>query len=308
MKNTPTYFALPNGEAVAVVLKAGSTSIGNALLNDVYPDSRPHTVGAEAGNAPIWQAFVPKKDDPQDTVHVPIRDVVERFRSGVSQMRRGGRAVEVDDVLTDLETGGKWSDNLHFEPITSYLKASNALYRFPDDNTELAEAIGVTTIPLTNDGETNNPPKPDLTTDQLARVQAIYADDIALYESITTAGQSYTLPSPPATDELKAEKIQELRSARDAVEFGGITFNGLPVQTDMVTQARLTSALSLVALNPSTIIKWEFPDGSIVDLDKATIEALAAAVFGHVQQTRTDFAAAKALVEAATTVEELAAI
>jgi len=106
----------------------------------------------------------------------------------------------------------------------------------------------------------------------------------------------------------KAAKINQLRAARDAVEFGGITFNGLPVQTDMVTQARLTSALSLVALNPATVIKWEFPDGSIVDLDKATIEALAAAVFGHVQQTRTDFAAAKALVEAATTVEELTAI
>ena len=106
----------------------------------------------------------------------------------------------------------------------------------------------------------------------------------------------------------KAAKINQLRSARDAVEFGGITFNGLPVQTDMVTQARLTSALSLVALNPSTIIKWEFPDGNIVDLDKATIEALAAAVFGHVQQTRTDFAAAKTLVDAAATVEELTAI
>jgi hypothetical protein len=109
-------------------------------------------------------------------------------------------------------------------------------------------------------------------------------------------------------DSAKAQKINQLRAARDAVEFGGITFNGLPVQTDMVTQARLTSALSLVALNPSTVIKWEFPDGSIVDLDKATIEALAAAVFGHVQQTRTDFAAAKALVEAAATVEELTAI
>ena len=106
----------------------------------------------------------------------------------------------------------------------------------------------------------------------------------------------------------KAAKINQLRSARDAVEFGGITFNGLPVQTDMVTQARLTSALSLVALNPATVIKWEFPDGSIVDLDKATIEALAAAVFGHVQQTRTDFAAAKALIEAAATVEGLTAI
>ena len=106
----------------------------------------------------------------------------------------------------------------------------------------------------------------------------------------------------------KAAKINQLRSARDAVEFGGITFNGLPVQTDMVTQARLTSALSLVALNPATVIKWEFPDGSIVDLDKATIEALAAAVFGHVQQTRTDFAAAKTLVDAAAAVEELTAI
>ena len=106
----------------------------------------------------------------------------------------------------------------------------------------------------------------------------------------------------------KAAKINQLRAARDAAEFGGITFNGLPVQTNMVTQARLTSALSLVALNPATVIKWEFPDGSIVDLDKATIEALAAAVFGHVQHTRTDFAAAKTLVDAAATVEELTAI
>ena len=105
------------------------------------------------------------------------------------------------DPRLDLETNGFTRDS-HFW-LQSRLLEGNLikLYRFPSDLDALATEAGLS-LPLPNiDGDNDPSAKPVLSQDQVARVQAIYADDIALYESITEAGQEFAPAEPPPVPE-----------------------------------------------------------------------------------------------------------
>ena len=57
--------------------------------------------------------------------------------------------------------------------------------------------------------------KPTPTPEQVARIQAIYADDITLFESIAEAGQTWIAPPAP-TEPLDLEAVKaSLRPERD---------------------------------------------------------------------------------------------
>ena len=108
--------------------------------------------------------------------------------------------VEGDHCL-DLETNG-FTRDAHFW-LQSRLLEGNLikLYRFPSDLDALATEAGLS-LPLPNiDGDNDSGAKPVLSQAQVARVQAIYADDIALYESITEAGQEFAPAEPPPVPE-----------------------------------------------------------------------------------------------------------
>jgi hypothetical protein len=70
----------------------------------------------------------------------------------------------------------------------------------------------------------------------------------------------------------RARKIQELKQARWDAEVGGTTWNGYPVLTDKETQDELGKAVGIFNLDPNKTIEWEFPNGTIVTLDKASVE------------------------------------
>ena len=67
-------------------------------------------------------------------------------------------------------------------------------------------------------GSTNYEKRPNLTAEQITRLEAIYADDIALRDSIATAGQELIVPpAPPApTEPLDLEAVKaSLRPERN---------------------------------------------------------------------------------------------
>jgi hypothetical protein len=68
---------------------------------------------------------------------------------------------------------------------------------------------------------------------------------------------------------------------RLARETGGLAYNGKRIDTSRPAQALIAIAVSRA--KPSKTIQWEFADGSVDTLDGAAIEALAAAVWQHVQ-------------------------
>ena len=99
------------------------------------------------------------------------------------------------------------------------------LFKFPEHLDELAAFLGLESIDRVNDGETNNPPKPDLTAEQLTLVREIYADDIALYASIATAGQSLTVAPPEPEPEpvpTAEDQIRDLWAGLTADEKAGV--------------------------------------------------------------------------------------
>ncbi len=234
------YFTTPSGVNVSGIGKNGSTAIGKAILEQFYPEKKPVMLGADSSNSPGWQAYAPKVETP-DSAMIIIRDPVERFRSALAQMRL---TYSVDMVLDEIESGGVLADNYHFKSASKYIVKNSLLYKFPEHIDTIASDLGLSDIPLVNDAS-NNPSKPDLTPDQLTRVQAIYADDIALYESITTAGQ---LLSFPATEEDKEVKRAEIKAARDN-EYQSIltTSFGLQFKVDLETIIDIQTIVSLLA-------------------------------------------------------------
>ena len=288
----------------ALNFKAATSSIARAIVSAHYPDIEDNLVnntsypeGVTIDNS-RWHSQLPKTETPDGDVILIVRDPVERFRSACAETGK-----TPDEALS--EQGQK---NNHLWPTSRLLVDGCKLYRFEADLDDAANALGLT-LPLPNiDG--GNDAKPTLTPEQLSRVQAIYADDIALYESITTAGQEWIAPPVPATDEMRAAKIGELERARWDAEVAGITLpDGRFVRTDKETQAELGKALGIIGtINPALEIDWKFPSGEVVKLDADQIQQIANAVFSHVQATRTKFKEKSAEVQAAGTQAEVESI
>jgi hypothetical protein len=288
-----------NGIHVACIFKSGSSAIARAIHFALKPD---YQIISASGNAdmvervmhnPGWQSLAPKTFEPINPI-IPVRDPVERFRSACAQ--EGKTAEEALNLLDEGEA------STHFRKQSDFLIGDCTLYKFPEHIVALATAIGLDGIPEVNTSETNNGPKPDLTPEQLARVEALYADDIALYESITTAGQIYTVP---ATDEAKTLKREELATARHIAVDGGTTFNGIPIRTDDQTRNELSTARQFAKDDPNMVIEWKLSNGSFISLDAPTIIAIANAVLAHQQAQFTHEKELNALVDSATTAEEL---
>ena len=218
------YLITPTAN-IADIGKVGSSSLSYAILQSFHPEKEIVWEGADPANTPnhLGRNRIPRTETPELTVLVPVRDAVERFRSACSQ----SRIEDVDALLTKLETDGvlrndnKAIESFHFRPQSDYLYPDSTvkLYRFPEDLDALGTEAGLPVpLPVINDGDSQNPPKPNLTAEQEARVLAIYADDVTLFESIATAGQELVVPptplAPPEPLDLEAVKAS-LRPERN---------------------------------------------------------------------------------------------
>ena len=218
------YLITPTAN-IADIGKVGSSSLSYAILQSFHPEKEIVWEGADPANTPnhLGRNRIPRTETPELTVLVPVRDAVERFRSACSQ----SRIEDVDALLTKLETDGvlrndnKAIESFHFRPQSDYLYPDSTvkLYRFPEDLDALGTEAGLPVpLPVINDGDSQNPPKPNLTAEQEARVLAIYADDVTLFESIATAGQELVVPPTPLapTEPLDLEAVKaSLRPERN---------------------------------------------------------------------------------------------
>lgn len=295
IKSGVVYFAL-NFKAATSSITRAIVSTHYSEIEDNLTNNTSYPEGRSVDNS-RWHSQLPKTEDPDANVVLIVRDPVERFRSACVEAGK-----TPDEALS--EQGQK---NTHFWPTSRLLVDGCKLYRFESDLDDAATALGLT-LPLP-DIDGGNGEKPDLTPEQLERVQAIYADDIALYESITEAGQVWTKPPTPATDVDKAEKLAELAAARYAEEMGAIEVDGMLIKTDERTRGILTAGMVEVRDNPEfSLLNWKISDGNFVDLSALQILSIYEAVDAHIAAT---FAKERTLSEQvtnATTIEELEAI
>ena len=210
---TPKFFTF-GSQSIAAIGKSGSSATARAILFAERPDyevrsaSNDPEMVARSLNRPKWQAMVGKTESPKSMPIIPVRNPIERFRSGCAQ-----DGITAEEALDGLEAeGGKLLGSFHFRPTSDYLIFRGLLYQFPEHITEMGEALGVV-IESVNDSASNNGEKPIIGINQMKRLIAIYADDIYLFESITKAGQVYAAPEPKPTPVDPRQAVFDIASA-----------------------------------------------------------------------------------------------
>ena len=103
---------------------------------------------------------------------------------------------------------------------------------------------------------------------------------------------------------MKAHRLADLAALRYQHETAGITLNGMTIETDRQSQALITGAWSFSQLNPAVLIDWKGVNGWI-QIDAATITAIAGAVATHVQSC---FSAERVHAEAIAALETVEAV
>jgi len=153
----------PNGNAIMLTPRSGSHSLALSAMQAFWPDisiSAQHHPACFFGVQEHWLGD-------NHNVALIVRNPIERFRSMVAH--RPERTLEehlAEPVYGPLPKG-------------SFVR----YFRFEDQLDAAAEWLGLPT-PLPQEDATDSALKPDLTPEQEARVREMFADDIALWESL----------------------------------------------------------------------------------------------------------------------------
>lgn len=128
------------------------------------------------------------------------------------------------------------------------------------------------------------------------------------YDLVQAAIEAY--PTRYAEEVLKPKMKREATDLRKATQLKPVNFNGLSLETDVVTISLITAAAYLMDANPNSAQTrlWKVNEDDWVELDRNTLVAMGEAIANYVQ---TCFQREKELrdqITAATTIEELAPI
>ena len=121
-------------------------------------------------------------------------------------------------------------------------------------------------------------------------------------------GGALSPPPPPTLEEVKAARKTDATAERYARETGGITISGASVDTSREAQGLITGAALAATLDPAYTVTWKCAGGVFRTFDAAALLGLAQAVRSHVQACFDREAALHAAIDAATTVEDVAAV
>jgi hypothetical protein len=222
MKNI--YLDTPNA-AIALNFKVGSSTLARAVIAAHHHElngklsngTSVHYPAGKSANNTRWQGICPKVDAAErPVVLLAVRNPVEKFRSACAECN----ITDVDAKLTALEKGRE--RDIHFLQQSRLLQKTTKLYIFPDHLDDLATEAGLE-LPLPDIDGGHNRDKPNLTTEQLSRVQKIYSMDIALFESITSPGivhgtTKISIPVPEFVANWRARAILEIDELLQTVE------------------------------------------------------------------------------------------
>lgn len=107
----------------------------------------------------------------------------------------------------------------------------------------------------------------------------IDSDDLPRSTEWLWSQEGPILPKPVTVEQV----LSALKLARDAAIAAGIEVNGVHVQTDDLSQQRLTSAALAAQIDPTNTVHWKTATGEFVELTAPEVIALALAARNHVQ-------------------------
>jgi hypothetical protein len=187
MKHNPTYFIF-NGVHIACIGKSGSTSLSKTIHSLLYPN---YKIVSASGNQDMvdkisasagWQNLVPRTESPKAPL-ILVRDPIDRFLSACAQ----------EDKMVSEAIAACRADTAsnHFRPTVDWIVAGAKLYKFTDHLDQFSADAGLPELPMLNASESKGKTYPGITDAELVEVKGIYADDIALFDSIKLPGQLY---------------------------------------------------------------------------------------------------------------------
>lgn len=197
MNNRKDYYKVGDN-AVAVNYKVASSSLAVACLKAESPEkyavlNNPNHGDGDGTAFPEGVSFddiIPhsftkriKVKDAQ-AIYLVVREPIEKFRSACL-MSKITPSKALDKLI---------ADNLrdpHFQVQSRFVKTRKPVYLYKlEDVEQMAQDLGLETpLPTRNEGSEEE--KPELTTEELRRVNKYYRDDVDLYNSITEAGMLY---------------------------------------------------------------------------------------------------------------------
>ena len=108
---------------------------------------------------------------------------------------------------------------------------------------------------------------------------------------------------PRTLDEIKAQKWSEIKSQRNAMEFGGFEFEGNIYDSDQVSQGRIMGA-SLAGVDQV----WTLADNTTVVLSALQLQQLYAVLQAHVASVHERGRIARLAIDCAETKEQVEAV
>lgn len=116
-------------------------------------------------------------------------------------------------------------------------------------------------------------------------------------------------PKLPSLDDVKAEKIAELKDERDTLEVEPIEYNGNYFDYDDKARDRINAAIiALDSMGEGASIDWTTADDSDVEVTANDLRAVIANVAVRSNKLHIAYRNAKAKVEEASAVEEVEAV
>lgn len=110
---------------------------------------------------------------------------------------------------------------------------------------------------------------------------------------------------PRTLADLKAEKWRNIKANRDAAEHGGFTWDGSVFDSDVLSQQRITGAVTLAQMSPAFTTVWTLKDNSTRTLSSQDMFAVGVVLGTHVS---TQFAHGQELrtqIEETTSIDQL---
>ena len=180
------------GKLLAFNAKVGTATLCLMIIKQYQPEEYKTISEADYPEGKTFETILPhqwvaKRFNPNAPVCLLVRDPVERFKSAMAFTR----VKNVNETLDELENEEgpfeqlrrqKLAQNIHFQKQNQF-EGDITLFRFPDQLQDAAKFLGLTEeVPHKNKSKEED--KPELTEEQIERIEAWYADDVALWESI----------------------------------------------------------------------------------------------------------------------------
>lgn len=113
-------------------------------------------------------------------------------------------------------------------------------------------------------------------------------------------------PEPPTLDDVKAQKINELKAVRDAKEMEPVLYAARKFDFDSKSYERITAAIYALDLQGETsTISWTLADNSSTPVTANDLRGVIAAAAVRSDALHTAYRALKAQVQAAETVDDV---